>query len=260
MVLVARIRFTPTQYSKSSGGVAIPENGIFTHVANGFAATTEGYLINGNLVEQVSLPQDLPLYPVRWDVDDNGKVNALDYLMMGSVFDFKTDHLPAEYTKYKIMDYQPDGYINVKDNLVFGSYYDKKVTNKDDSFYAETDSPRDKDSYLSSNLVQLTESVTQNNSMEFQQTASETDSALIAVLLSNREQPSVLNSKPEEEEALNLIAENVLEFTDPVPTVFTELQKSTDTEWDYPITGNPDNTDRKELEDALLKESEFVTL
>ncbi|MBR5627129.1 MAG: hypothetical protein IKW74_05855, partial [Thermoguttaceae bacterium] len=70
----------------------------------------------------------------------------------------------------------------------------------------------------------------------------------------------VLNSKPEEEEALNLIAENVLEFTDPVPTVFTELQKSTDTEWDYPITGNPDNTDRKELEDALLKESEFVTL
>ncbi|MBR5626413.1 MAG: VCBS repeat-containing protein, partial [Thermoguttaceae bacterium] len=59
MVLVARIRFTPTQYSKSSGGVAIPENGIFTHVANGFAATTEGYLINGNLVEQVSLPQDL---------------------------------------------------------------------------------------------------------------------------------------------------------------------------------------------------------
>ncbi|MBR0226068.1 MAG: peptidylprolyl isomerase [Thermoguttaceae bacterium] len=110
--LIARMKFAPV----GGAGVALPDDGITTAVDPGFAADPASQSLNGVSAAVVSVPSPA-LYPVIFDLDENGVVNTNDLGYCLAVMGQNTDEI--DVAKYRVLDYDQNGAVNTNDLAFF---------------------------------------------------------------------------------------------------------------------------------------------
>ncbi len=128
--LVGRIKFEPV----GGVGVPIPEDGALKALNAGLSATTSSQSVNGSLVESVTAPTTLKLYPYIFDIDDNGVLNANDMTFM--IPHIGSNVSSVTTPKYRIFDYDQNGAINMNDFSFLAQALGSSATNGLDSIYA----------------------------------------------------------------------------------------------------------------------------
>ncbi len=134
--LLVRVRFTPTQGSNK--GVPLPEDGVFKSVANDFTVDATQNSLNGLAVLTADDPE-IPLYPVIYDLNEDGYVNIDDFYRFAMVYSkFQTNSpLWDQDASLKVCDYNNDTFININDFYAWADYYSKKnIKTTGDSLYA----------------------------------------------------------------------------------------------------------------------------
>lgn len=106
--LIGRMKFEPT----GGVGVELPSDGVLASVSTGFNASASGQQLNGATVDAASVP-NVSLYPVLFDIDENGVVNTNDLGYLQSYLGQSVSAIAEK--KYRVFDYDKNGIINTND-------------------------------------------------------------------------------------------------------------------------------------------------
>ena len=131
--LLARVLFTATP----TGGVAIPDSGVFTVYNAGFGATGES--INGSARcsrSDASALTGLNLFSVRFDSNDDGSVDVADFTLFANNYGLGTASKPFKNAKAETFNVVSGGGLNVQDFTYFANTYGQtRAKIADDRFY-----------------------------------------------------------------------------------------------------------------------------
>ena len=131
--LLARVSFRPVAGAVGTNGketkglsIDLDYAGYLQPHANGFAVGTNSTLTLtdktlGNPVGTVS--NDIPLYPMMYDVNDDGVINLADFTFLANVWDTSVNAAGAK-TFIKLLDYTQDGVVNLADFTLFRQNFD----------------------------------------------------------------------------------------------------------------------------------------
>lgn len=127
--LLARVSFMPTDVTLDNtgvetGGVLLDfftnseymqptDNGFALNVTASTLTTTAG--LSGN---PTAMADDIPLFPVIYDVDDSGKVDISDFPYFVMAFENEVDAAGAP-VYVRMFDYDHDGVVNLNDFVCF---------------------------------------------------------------------------------------------------------------------------------------------
>lgn len=118
--LLARVLFTATP----TGGVAIPADGVFTAYNAGFGANGES--INGSprcSGSDASALTGLNLFSVRFDSNDDGSVNVVDFTLFANNYGLGTASQPFRDEKAETFNVMSGNGLNVQDFTFFANVY-----------------------------------------------------------------------------------------------------------------------------------------
>ena len=118
--LLARVLFTATP----TGGVAIPDNGAFTAYNAGFGVTGES--INGSAYcsgSDASALTGLNIFSVRFDSNDDGNVNVVDFTLFANNYGLGTASQPFRDEKAETFNVVSGNGLNVRDFTFFANVY-----------------------------------------------------------------------------------------------------------------------------------------
>lgn len=121
-VLLFRVLVQPATNTVSSGkenvGVFIPESGYAVPVSSGFNFSVAPQ-INGKNVMDANGAESVPVYPVIYDVDDNGRVDLTDFAAFIKAYNKSVTTYP-EFTLY---DFDHNGRVDLNDFALFIKVY-----------------------------------------------------------------------------------------------------------------------------------------
>ncbi len=205
--LLARIKLTPAVNTAASSekenvGVRIPATGYAVSVNSGLRFVPGTVQINGKGVMTTIDANSLPMYPVVFDVTDDGVVNIADFTLFAMAFgnSFTPTSSDAKF------DFTHDGKINIADFTLFAQAFSSSRTKG----MSNSDLP-DMSKWGTSVLA-----ATSFLSSEFESVATqETEQA--ALLLDSAE------SESEEVVAMSLVITNLLLDSDAIP-LFEEAE------------------------------------
>ncbi len=137
--LVARMKFVPAGSVSNAtkaqkAGVPVPADGVFTSVVSGFDARISAQSVNGSAVDSVTAPSSISLYPVIYDIDDNGECASNDYNTLLSCYGVK-DVATISNPKFRLLDVDGKNGINSNDYNDFLQYYGYKSAQVRDAAY-----------------------------------------------------------------------------------------------------------------------------
>lgn len=137
-VLLGRVYFTPSSLNDSAGVVISNEKA--TSVQNEFLVNTETSQFNGMVINEAA-DLNIPLYPVVYDLDDDGVITASDfYPYISSVYGKSTDDFSNfSYPVSINADFDKDTVITQNDVNEFNQFYGKsKLSAGYDSAYEKS--------------------------------------------------------------------------------------------------------------------------
>ncbi|MBQ3388269.1 MAG: VCBS repeat-containing protein [Thermoguttaceae bacterium] len=136
-VLLARVLYTAT----ATGGAAIPENGVFTASSAGFGADSSSESINGSASCKGSVSTaltELDLFSVRFDSNDDGKIDVADFTLFANNYGLGTSAKPFKNEKAETFNIVSGGGLNVQDFTYFANVYGQtRAKTAADRFYSK---------------------------------------------------------------------------------------------------------------------------
>lgn len=131
LVLLARVLMSPY----GNGGINLDNSGVFQGEAFGVTASAEKQSINRSQgVKEGGVTSnfdDLILYPVRYDFNDDGRVNSNDFI------DFALYYSTVPVGKYQIFDFDTNSRITSDDFIDFALGYGGSLSTTSTRFYDE---------------------------------------------------------------------------------------------------------------------------
>ena len=115
-VLLARVLVTPAENTapvgqKENVGVAIQSSGYAIPVSSNFRFVSGTSQINGKNVYTTNGAENVPVYPVLWDVNDSGRVDLLDFSTFLTIYTLNPNvNTTPESAR---ADFNYDGMVNV---------------------------------------------------------------------------------------------------------------------------------------------------
>ena len=136
-VLLARVLYTAT----ATGGVAIPENGVFAAGSAGFGVDASSESINGSASCSGTVSDaltGLELFSVRFDSNDDGKIDVADFTLFANNYGLGTEAKPFKNAKAETFNVVPGGGLNVQDFTYFANVYGQtRAKTAADRFYSK---------------------------------------------------------------------------------------------------------------------------
>ena len=135
-VLLARVLYRAT----AAGGAAIPENGVFAAVSAGFGADSSSESINGSAFCSGTVSTaltDLDLFSVRFDSNDDGKIDVVDFTLFSNNYGLGTSSKPFRDKKAETFNVVSGDGLNVRDFTPFANVYGQtRAKTVSDRFYS----------------------------------------------------------------------------------------------------------------------------
>ena len=128
--LVARMLFVPVV----GGGLSLHDDGKMYSVSPGFNAAAASQTVNGARVTAAVCPKDVSVYPLAFDLNDNGEVDGEDFALCVSYYP-TTNLETITVPKHRILDINGNGTYDIEDFTVLLTSFSLKSTSGKDSIY-----------------------------------------------------------------------------------------------------------------------------
>ena len=116
------------------GGLSLHDDGKMYSVSPGFNAAAASQTVNGARVTAAVCPKDVSVYPLAFDLNDNGEVDGEDFALCVSYYP-TTNLETITVPKHRILDINGNGTYDIEDFTVLLTSFSLKSTSGKDSIY-----------------------------------------------------------------------------------------------------------------------------
>lgn len=129
--MIARLKFQPVE----NGGLSLAEDGYLYSVDPGFVASVGAQRIGGSSVAEAIAPTGVALYPVAYDLNDNGEVDLADFSNFISYYPANpVASIPV--AKHRVLDVNGNNIYDLDDFSYAIGAYPSRWSSGLDSCYA----------------------------------------------------------------------------------------------------------------------------